>query len=51
MIIDIGTEVDESVIRWKHKETEEKMPMQRQEQSTLKRSQMTLLMTWRRCNG
>ena len=23
MIIDIGTEVDESVIRWKHKETDE----------------------------
>lgn len=23
MIIDIGTKVDESVIRWKHKETDE----------------------------
>ena len=23
MIIDIGTEVDESIIRWKHKETDE----------------------------
>ena len=23
MIIDIGTEIDESVIRWKHKETDE----------------------------